>query len=509
MEKCFVYLRRSQDREDRQQLSIDKQDAQVREIIKNHGFAGIQLPPEERSAKYPGRPIFNDMLERIYSGEAKYIAVWATSRLSRNPIDGGAIIYALDTGKLHAIYTPTKVYRNTSEDKMMLGIEFAFAKKNNDDLSVQVREGFETKRRHGQYPGPAPIGYRNAMISLGERNIEPDPVYAPLVVQLFQAAASGRYSLHDLWIYAFEIGIRSKRDKRLAKQTVAEVLKRRLYTGVFKYGGDEWHKGTYQPLIGVDLYDQVQYQMGWTRKRVIGASTSGRFYPYKGVLICETCRFNITAYTKKKSLKNGDTAEYIFYSCTKKSKFVDCTEPQIPDSELKNAIREQFERYEITEDEALACSRYLEVFYDDYINQKYKRLEKARAEKRQAEKNLNTLDEKLETGVIDDSRYKLRSAIHLEIIARTSQQLEESDDDAKRWLELAKEVFSRAINLADVFDMANDDEKRQLMTYLGSNWSLGNKKVALKVRKPLHLLDSSNRNLDWRARPDLNRRSPP
>ena len=111
--KCFVYLRRSQDREDRQQLSIPKQDRQVKQIVTDNKFTPIYLPPEDWSAKSPGRPIFNDMVKRIVNGEARYIAVWHISRLSRNPIDGGQIIYLLDTGKLLAIYTPTRVYHNT------------------------------------------------------------------------------------------------------------------------------------------------------------------------------------------------------------------------------------------------------------------------------------------------------------------------------------------------------------------------------------------------------------
>lgn len=44
--KCFVYLRRSQDREDRQQLSIEKQDTQVQQIFaRNDELAPVYLPP--------------------------------------------------------------------------------------------------------------------------------------------------------------------------------------------------------------------------------------------------------------------------------------------------------------------------------------------------------------------------------------------------------------------------------------------------------------------------------
>ena len=162
--KAFVYLRRSQDREDRQSLSITKQDKQVQQIIDRNNYIPIHLPPEETSAKRLGRPIFNDMMDRVDAGEARYIAVWALSRLSRNPVDGARVIFAMDQGLLLAVHTPSRTYRNTPEDKWMLQVELANAKKNNDDLSVQVKEGFEEKRVRGQYPGPGPIGYVNAII---------------------------------------------------------------------------------------------------------------------------------------------------------------------------------------------------------------------------------------------------------------------------------------------------------------------------------------------------------
>ena len=337
--KCFVYLRRSQDREDRQAYSLEKQDQQVRQIITDNQYAAIHLPSEERSARYPGRPIFNDMLDRVEKSEVRYITVWALSRLSRNAVDAGRVIYALDTGSLLAIHTPTRTYRNTPDDKAFLAIELAFAKKNNDDLSVQVKESFEQKRNHGEYPGPAPLGYYNAIISPGHRNIVPHQEDAPKIIQLFNKAASECYTLHDIWLETEKLGLRSKNGLPLAKQTVVGILKNRVYTGVFKYGSPEYHQGTYEPLISVELYDKVQAVMGWARKRNVPHTTAGRFYAYKGLLLCGTCKFNVTAYTKPKTLSNGTKAYYEFYTCTKKSKVIKCLEPQLSAKELKEAIK--------------------------------------------------------------------------------------------------------------------------------------------------------------------------
>jgi len=499
--KTFVYLRRSQDREDRQSLSIDKQDSQLKKIIEHYNLDPVFFPPEERSAKHPGRPIFNDMMERIENGESRYIAVWALSRLSRNSMDGGRVIYALDTGKLLAIYTPSRIYRNTPDDKMVLGIELALAKKTNDDLSVQVKEGFETKRSHGQYPGPAPIGYLNTIIRPGERNIIPDPEKGPKVVHLFEMAASGLYTPQQLWKEAQDIALYTRHNGILGKQTLIEILKRRAYTGVFKYGGDEWHQGSYSPLISVELFDRVQLAMGWAKSATKAkySTTSGRQYTYKGLLLCMTCNFNVTAYTKPKKLVNGQTVEYVFYTCTKKNKKLKCDEPQISGNLIEQAIKDRMQEFEITDNDGAQCIKWLEHFYSDYVKKKNQYKPELVRNIREAKKALETLDEKLEGGIISDDRYKLRAAKHELIIARTTEQLGESANDADRWLELANETFSVLTNIGEVFEIADGPERRRLMMLIGSNWYLSNKKVELTPRYPLDLLRQSDQKTDWRA----------
>ncbi len=512
-QKCFVYLRRSQDREDRQALSIEKQDTQVQQLLnKNGSLIPIYLPPEERSAKIPGRPIFNDMMSRVESGEVQYIAVWLLSRLSRNPVDGGRVIYALDTGKLLAIHTPNRTYRNTPDDKMVLAIELALAKKNNDDLSVQVKEGFETKRAHGQYPGPAFLGYINAIIRPGERNIIPDPDKAPKVIRICEMAATGLYQIDDLWKEAQNIGLTSRKGKHISKQTLIDMLQRRANTGVFHYSETgEWHQGSYEPLISVELYDKIQLAMGWVKLRSHEKpkTTTGRYYMYKGLFLCKTCKFNVTAYTKPKKLASGKEAEYVFYTCTKKSKKLKCKEPQLSDILLEQEIKARMQEYEISEEDGVECNSWLNYHYNDYIKKQHEYKPQWLKDRREAQKALDVLDEKLENGVITDERYKERATKHTETLARTKQLLDGANTQAERWLELAKETFNSVVNVSEVFEMTNDEERRRLMMYLGSNWYLTNKKVVLTPRKPLDLLHNSASETIWRARPDSNRRSSP
>lgn len=499
--KCFVYFRRSQDREDRQYNSLEKQDRNTRQVVKSNGLDAIFLPPEERSAYKPGRPIFNDMVQQIKDHKARYIAVWHHSRLSRNALDGGQIIQLMDDGDLLAIHTPGKTFRNTAEDKAFLAFNLTFAKKNNDDLSDQVRDSFVEKRLHGEYPGPAPMGYVNAILGPKTRNIIPDPQKAPKVIECFEFASTELHSLDDVWKHAIDIGLESRAGNTVGKQTIGDMLQRRMYTGVFKYGGAEWHKGTYTPLISTDLFDKVQLAMGWT-KPYSGkkpSTTSGRYYPYKGLFLCGTCKFNVTAYTKGKKLANGADAEYKFYTCTKKNKKLVCKEPQVPSMELEQDIMTSLGEYSLTERDANECRKWIQELFNSHIKKKSQYKPLWLIEQQKARTALDVLDEKLEVGTITDERYKARAEKHEETLARTMRLINDSGSDARAWLELSNEVFSRAVNIGEVFEDANDEERRELMKYVGSNWYLSNKKVVLTVREPLSALCHNSENPNWRA----------
>ena len=167
------------------------------------------------------------------------------------------------------------------------------------------------------------------------------------------------------------------------------------------------------------------------------------------------------------------------------------------------------QEYEISEADGVECNSWLNYRYNDYIKKQHEYKPQWLKDQREAQKALDVLDEKLENGVITDERYKERATKHTETLARTKQLLDGANTQAERWLELAKETFNSVVNVGEVFEMANDEERRRLMMYVGSNWYLTNKKVVLTPRKPLDLLHNRASETIWRARPDSNRRSPP
>jgi len=71
--RYYLYVRKSTDDEDRQVLSIEAQLEELREYAKKENLFVYEELVEAKTAKGPGRPIFNAMLSSIEKGEAEGI----------------------------------------------------------------------------------------------------------------------------------------------------------------------------------------------------------------------------------------------------------------------------------------------------------------------------------------------------------------------------------------------------------------------------------------------------
>src|SRR3989338_5585814 len=251
--KYFLYARKSTDTEDKQVLSIQSQLNEVREFAKKQDLEIVQEFQEARTAKSPGRPIFDEMIKRIEKGEASGIITWHPDRLARNSIDGGKVIYLVDTGKIVDLKFPTYRFDNSAQGKFMLNIIFGQSKYYVDNLSENTKRGLREKVRLGEYPSFAPIGYLN-----DKGKIVIDLAVSPLVQKLYALCAEGKYTILELRKLATALGLVSKRSKKvLSYSNVQRILTNPFYYGLFVYKG-EIFQGTHSPIIDKDLFDKVQ-----------------------------------------------------------------------------------------------------------------------------------------------------------------------------------------------------------------------------------------------------------
>ena len=72
-----------------------------------------------------------------------------SDRLARNSVDGGRIIYLIDTGKISALKFNTFWFESTPQGKFMLSIAFSQSKYYVDPCQKTPKEVFAKKLRMG------------------------------------------------------------------------------------------------------------------------------------------------------------------------------------------------------------------------------------------------------------------------------------------------------------------------------------------------------------------------
>ncbi len=255
--KYIGYCRKSTDEKDKQVLSIDQQVAELKEFALKSNLEISEFVVESKTAKVPGRIEFNNIIDRIEKGEIQGIATWHTDRLARNSIDGGRIIYLLDTGKLLDLKFPSFWFENSPQGKFVLNIAFGQSKYYVDNLSENVKRGMRHKVRLGIWPVQAPLGYLNDKIT---KTIKVNPVKSKIVKNAFEMYAKDKHSFSSISRYLFRFGIKTRSGKRLSITSTKRMLLKKFYIGILEYKG-ELHKGIHKPIISKNLFDKVQVQI--------------------------------------------------------------------------------------------------------------------------------------------------------------------------------------------------------------------------------------------------------
>src|SRR3990167_3695765 len=316
----FLYARKSTDVEDKQILSIEAQLAELRALARKNELEIIEEFVEKKSAKIPGRAIFNGMMARIGRGEAQGIICWKIDRLARNPVDGGQIQWLLQQSVIRHIQTHDRSHF-PNDNVLMMSVELGMANEYIRQLSANTSRGLRQKARQGIYPGLAPFGYLN---DPSTKTIKKHQKNAELVQEIFERYATGKDTLDSLATMLEKSGVLSKGNRRIHISQISFYLQNQFYYGHFRYAG-EVYEGKHEPIVSKELFDRANIVLH-SRGRVPDIKDDPS--PYCGLLRC-SCGMSITAEKKEKHQKNGNIHLYTYYRCTRKSKVTKCKEAPI------------------------------------------------------------------------------------------------------------------------------------------------------------------------------------
>ena len=498
--KYIIYARKSTESKERQVLSIEAQLAELREFAAKEKLEIVAVFQEAKTAKEPGRTKFAEMLSDIERGKADGILSWHPDRLARNSVDGGRIIYSLDTGKIKDLKFPTFWFDNTPQGKFMLNIAFSQSKYYIDNLAENIRRGHRQKLRKGIWPGFAPLGYLN---NHRTKDIDIDSEKAPLIKKAFELYSTGKYTLKQIAKILKDLCLRSYKGNILSVSCVQRLLKSPFYYGVFTFKG-EMYQGSHQPIISKKLFDKCKEVMVARAHKM--ERKSQHIFPFRGLMTCGECGGAITAETQKR---------HNYYRCTKKKG--NCSQRYVREESLTEQIISFLQKVSLSSQDTQKVLKELE-----------KDEQKAKEE---MEVFVQNLKEKLKD--IDSKLDKLLSAYLDEIISAEEytnqkqklltkkvelrEKIRDFEEKGVSWLEPARAFISN-LNYAQKLGLSqNKSEMTTFLKNIGSNHILLNREFSFSAKNEYKLVaerralarrevKESLQNPDWRRGWDSNPR---
>ncbi|HAO64638.1 TPA: hypothetical protein DCQ44_01505 [Candidatus Taylorbacteria bacterium] len=470
--KYFLYARKSTEDDDKQVMSIPAQLVELREFASRENLEILEEFQESKSAKSPGREVFGKMMLKIEKMGNVGILAWHPDRLARNSIDGGRIIYAVDTSKIVSLRFPTFWFEPTPQGLFMLQVAFGQSKYYSDNLKQNVERGMRQKLRRGEWLTRAPFGYVNNPIT---RNIEPDPVKSKIIVRAYEEYVKGSHTLVSLSQFLALHGVAQKSGTPLGKASVKRILTNRAYLGFTKHH-EEFFPGSFAPILSPTLIEAVQKRLE-ERAHPRHSKISHNF-PFTGLFRCGECESMITA--QWCTGKMG--GRYRYYRCTKKKG--KCSQGYLQENALALQIKEQLQSVSFPEAWADYMLKKVEGFEHDEIHASGNRLG-------QMKEDLKTLEAKLDALVDLYLNQDIEREIYLtkkDALMRQKLSLQEKSSSAraerKNWVEPLRKWILDSKRAGFLAQSENLHEMRDFLRSFGTNPALKEKTISISFCPP-------------------------
>ena len=473
--RYIAYSRKSRDEADKQILSIEAQIAELKEFAKREKIEIVEFIEEAKTAKAPGREKFAQVIQKIERGFVNGIVAWHPDRLARNSIDGGKIIYLLDTGKLLDLKFPTFWFDNTPQGKFMLNIAFGQSKYYIDNLSENVKRGLRQKIRNGVWPHKATYGYTNNPKS---RGIDVVPEEARGIKKAYEAFCEGNCTYTDISNLLFKFGLKQRDGQPLSIDVVKKILSDKFYIGIMCFKG-EYHPGKHQVFIPKDLFNKAQAELA-RRERHFNKSFN---FEFLGLAKCRECGASITAEKHTKYYKGTNRyATYIYYRCTKK--MAPCSQKMITGEDMEKQLREHVLSVAIPDS---WVDKWLEFVDEDEIKEKENsenRVQELNQEILSIDKKLNILLDSFLEGIIEGEIYKTKKNELFEEKVKLQEKIAVLEERGSASLEPLREFINIASQCEKIARAKNNlQDLANLAKHVGSNFFLEDGQVSAVFKR--------------------------
>ncbi len=471
-QKYFLYARKSTEPDDKQVMSIPAQLVELREFAARENLEILEEFQESKSAKTPGREVFGEMMMRLERGEANGIIAWHPDRLARNSIDGGRIIYAVDTSKIISLRFPTFWFEPTPQGLFMLQVAFGQSKYYSDNLAENTRRGMRQKLRRGEWLTKAPFGYTN---NPKTRNIEPDAVKSRIIVKAYAEYAKGSHTLVSLAQFLKDLGIATKAGTPLGKASVKRILTNRAYLGFTKHA-DEYFPGSFAPILSPRQFEAVQKILASRehKRKVRGTHD----FPFTNLFRCGECGSMFTAqWTTGKS-----GGRYRYYRCTKKKG--SCGAKYLREDLLASQIKERLQTISLPD-------RYTGWILNKVDEWEREETTASGSEMQNLSSQIKASDERMDKlvstyldGDVPKENYLKRKDVLMRSLAALQEKKKDFERGRKNWVEPLREWV---LDTKQAMELSSSDDLHEISDFVrkvGTNPSIESKSMHFRISPP-------------------------
>lgn len=264
--KAVIYCRVSTKEQVEEGNSLATQERICRDYALKSGYDIAEVFLEQgESAKTADRTELKRLLTYCSNRKngIKAVIAYKLDRISRSTHDYNQIRFLLKRYGIEFKST-SEYFEDTPAGRFMENIISNVAQFDNDVRTERSIGGMRDAAREGRYVWKAPVGYDN--VKIGGRCTIALNTQADLVRTIFEEVAKNLAPIDEVRRRIMKAGLTTRYGKPVVRSHFYKMLKNETYCGrIVKLG--ERFKGTYEPLVSEELFEQVQRVLRQRHKR--------------------------------------------------------------------------------------------------------------------------------------------------------------------------------------------------------------------------------------------------
>ena len=243
-------------------------------------------------------------------------------------------------------------------------------------------------------------------------------------------------------------------------------------------------------MITVQEFERVQDIIG-VRSAIRPKTES---FAFTGLMKCGNCGCTITAESKIKKCKNGNVHYYTYYHCTRKKVDVKCYEKCVEVKKLEVMFKEKIAELQISDSFKNWAIKHLHEVRTTEANSNKIAMSTASKELQDISERIRSLSleffspQNTSRTLMSESEYLEMKNDLLKKKEVADRRVSSSSKELESWVELSEKTFNLAYYASIWFENGTNEQRKAIMSCLGSNLTLKGKKVQVYLHPFLETL---------------------